>query len=566
MKLLSNTTHTGKGLRLAAALLLTAGLIVAAGCSSASNGHGAGENEAASPAVAASAAPDSGAGAGTQAVQVDEQPGTVYYEIFVRSFYDTNGDGIGDLNGVTAKLDYLKELGIGGIWLMPINPAASYHGYDVTDYYDINPDYGTKEDFKRLMEEAHKRDIRIVMDLVVNHTSSEHPWFKEALADPNSTYRSWYRFAAASEKMKGDGATGSAPWHKSGDSQYLGVFWGGMPDLNFDEPAVREEMVKIGNYWLDFGLDGFRLDAAKHIYGDYASTINTPEIWAANKKWWQEFRSGLLQKKPDVFLIGEVWDSTSVIAPYFDQALDSAFNFDLMDKLIGAAEGERNPDIAFTLQRMYTAYEKTSGGKFTDAPFLNNHDKNRVMTRLGGNVDHARMAASLLLTMPGNPFLYYGEEIGMKGAKPDEFIREPMIWYADAKGGEGQTTWEPLKHNSGASATVSVEAQLGDEKSLFSHYRMLLKWRSEEPALRDGGIADYPLADAPTAVSLYVRLTSKERVLVAHNLSGESQTFELAPTNDSFGAFETVSRASESAAKLEGGKLTLPPYSTAILK
>jgi len=500
----------------------------------------------------------------TAAYAVDEQPGDVYYEIFVRSFYDTNGDGIGDLNGVTAKLDYLKELGISGIWLMPINASPSYHGYDTTDYYAINPDYGTLDDLQKLLEEAHKRGIKVIMDLVVNHSSKEHPWFKEALADENSPYRNWYTFAKPGEQVRADGAVGGDPWHSYGSLKYLGVFWEGMPDLNFDEPKVREEMIKIGQFWLEQGLDGFRLDAAKHIYGDFASTASTPEVQAKNKAWWQEFRAGMSKVKPDAFLIGEVWDSLTVIAPYFDQALNSAFHFDLAGRLLSAADTEKDADLAFSLGRAYGVYEKSSGGTFVDAPFLSNHDQNRVMTVLNGNANHAKMAAAMLLTLPGSPFLYYGEELGMKGAKPDEYIREPMPWYSAASGGEGQTTWEKSRFNGNAEET-SVEAQAADEKSLLNHYRELIKWRNSEPALRNGGIAEFKLEPANQKLSVYVRMIANERVLVVHNLSGEGQLTDLQPSK-AFGSFEGIIHSTSDGAKLDKGKLTIPAYSTVILK
>lgn len=549
-------------LRYAGAILLFSIMLAVLAACSADEGN---NKEAAAP-TGVSEAVDDGAGGELAAAsyQVDEQPGGVYYEIFVRSFYDTNGDGIGDLNGVTAKLDYLKELGIGGIWLMPINASPSYHGYDTTDYYAVNPEYGTLDDLKKLLDEAHKRGIKVIMDLVVNHTSKEHPWFKEALADENSPYRSWYSFAGAENQVKADGAVGGDPWHKYGSLKYLGVFWEGMPDLNFDEPKVREEMIKIGQYWLEQGLDGFRLDAAKHIYGDFASTASTPDIQAANKKWWQEFRAGMNEVNPEAYLIGEVWDSLTVIAPYFDQALNSAFHFDLADRLLSAAGSEQDADLAFSLGRAYGVYEKSSGGTFVDAPFLSNHDQNRVMTVLNGNIDHAKMAAALLLTLPGTPFLYYGEELGMKGAKPDEYIREPMLWYRESSGGEGQTTWEQSRHNAEAGA-VSVEAQTADGQSMFSHYRTLIGWRNEVPALRDGGIAEFKLQPANSKLSVYVRATEKERVLVVHNLSGEQQTTELQPSQ-AYGAFKEIIHSTSGDMQLEGSKLTMPAYSTVVLK
>ncbi|RAP74075.1 alpha-amylase family glycosyl hydrolase [Paenibacillus montanisoli] len=534
----------GAAAALSAALLLLA----LAGCSSAENNM---------------AKTDQDSQKDQAAVRVDEQPGTVYYEIFVRSFYDSNGDGIGDLNGVTEKLSYLKELGIGGIWLMPVNPSPSYHGYDVTDYYGINKDYGTLDDLNKLTEAAHKLGIKVIMDLVVNHTSKEHPWFKEAIGNPDSKYRNWYRIEAADAQVPADGAVGGNPWHPYGSVKYLADFWEGMPDLNFDEPAVRSEIIKIGKYWLQQGVDGFRLDAAKHIYGDFASTINTDEVKASNRKWWQEFRSGIAGAKKDAFLIGEVWDSSVIIAPYLDNALDSAFNFDLAKKLLSGADREQNPDIAFSLGRIYDMYSKASNGKFVDAPFLTNHDQNRTMSELDGNVDHAKMAASLLLTLPGNPFIYYGEEIGMAGMKPDEAIREPMPWYASGTG-TGQTTWEALLYNT-TPKTVSVEAQQTDPDSLLSHYKKLIAWRNELPALRDGGIAE--LSTGNPAVAAYVRAANQEQVLVVHNLSAAEQTVDLTESGKASGiAFSEIARASKDGAKLDGGKLKLPAFSTVILQ
>lgn len=552
-----------RGSRLAAALLLTA-LMLIAGCTGNANEEKDSnkqpkntvennKNES-NPTTAPSGA----------AYAVDEQPGTVFYEIFVRSFYDTNGDGIGDLNGVTAKLDYLKELGIGGIWLMPINSSPSYHGYDTSDYYQINAEYGTIDDLKMLLDEAHKRDIKVIMDLVVNHSSTEHPWFKAAISDENSPYRNWYTIVNADKNVKADGATGGNPWHANGNSKYLGVFWEGMPDFNFDEPKVREEMIAIGQYWLELGLDGFRLDAAKHIYGNFASTEKSADTQAKNKAWWQEFRAGMITVKPDVYLIGEVWDSLAVIAPYFDKAFDSAFDFDLASRILGAASGERDADFAFSLGRAYGVYEKSSNGTFVDAPFLSNHDQNRVMTALTGNESHAKMAAAMLLTIPGTPYVYYGEELGMQGAKPDEFIREPMLWYSSPAGGEGQTTWEPSRHNA-TSEAVSVEAQAAEEDSMLNHYRELIKWRNEEPALRDGGIAEFQLEPVNSKLSVYIRVTQKERVLVVHNLSGDQQTTDLM-TSETYGEFSELAHSTSSRSSLVGSKLTLPAYSTVILK
>ncbi|MBB6636035.1 alpha-amylase family glycosyl hydrolase [Cohnella thailandensis] len=493
----------------------------------------------------------------------EQMTSNVFYEIFVRSFADSNGDGIGDLNGVTEKLDYVKSLGADGIWLMPINPSPSYHGYDVTDYYSVNSDYGTLDDLKKLLAEAHKRGIRVIMDLVVNHTSVEHPWFKEASASENSEYRDWYVWSGdRGGRIPADGAAGAPPWHALGGDDYLGIFWEGMPDLNFDNPAVRQEMIKIGRYWLEQGVDGFRLDAAKHIYGDFTSTASTPEVKGDNQAWWQEFRAGLNEVNPDAYLVGEVWDSTAVIGPYLNKAFDSAFNFDLASKILGAAQNERASDLGFTLSRVYEFYAKSAeGSAYLDAPFLSNHDQNRVMSALGGNVDHAKTAAAMLLTMPGNAFVYYGEELGMSGMKPDENIREPFPWNREP-GAPGETTWMASKYRAGES--VSAEAEEEAEDSLLHRYRLLIEWRRMDAALREGSIGSYE--SGVDSVMAYERTSGDERRLVLHNLSGQPQTVTLEATKAQPIEYEKIAQTTDEAAKLKEGKLELPPYSTVVLK
>ncbi len=209
----------------------------------------------------------------------------------MRSWADTNGDGIGDLNGVTARLDYLQSLGISGIWLMPINPSPSYHGYDITDYYGINPQYGTLDDFRHLLAEAHKRHIKVIIDLVINHSSDQHPWFKAA-RDVSSPYHDWYSWAGPHTDLDAISAVGGKAWRTAGNAHYLGDFTGAMPDLNYDTPGVRQEMLKLGRYWLRQGVDGFRLDAAQHIYYDFKAQDGDPVVLKKNLAWWSQFRHG----------------------------------------------------------------------------------------------------------------------------------------------------------------------------------------------------------------------------------------------------------------------------------
>jgi glycosidase len=503
--------------------------------------------------------------------KTDEQPSTVYYELFVRSFYDSDGDGIGDLKGITQKLDYLNDgnpetttdLGIGGIWLMPINPSPSYHGYDVTDYRAINPEYGTIEDMQELITEAHKRGIKIIMDLVVNHTSKEHPWFVDSAKNSDSKYRDWYVWAE-DQGRPANGASaagGGNAWHSILGSHYLGGFWEGMPDLNFDNAEVRTEMKDIGKFWLEQGVDGFRLDAAKHIYEDLLSD-KTEATTAKNVSWWQEFRKAMNEVNPEAYIVGEVWENSAVtVGAYLDQAFDSSFNFGLAETLVNSVKTEKDSGTAFTLERTYKLYSKISDNQFTDATFLTNHDQNRVMSQLDNNPNHAKMAAALLLTLPGNPFIYYGEEIGMLGVKPDEGLREPMRWSA-ADQGEGQTTWEAGRNNAGA-INVDVESQLNDSGSMLERYRELIALRNEIPALRDGGIRDY--ASGNPGVMAYERLTTQDQVLVVHNLTGEEQTVVLQPNVEGF-SYSKILKTIAVKSILNSDQLTLPPYSTAIVE
>ncbi len=483
-------------------------------------------------------------------------PSNVYYEIFVRSWYDSNGDGVGDLNGVTAKLDYLQSLGVDGIWLMPINPSPSYHGYDITDYYAINPQYGTMADFERLLGEAHRRGIRVVMDLVINHTSDRSPWFKAA-RNPHSPYRGWYTWATPQTDLKAISATGGEAWHPLPDGQnYLGVFVAQMPDLNYDDPAVRAEMIKVGRFWLQKGVDGFRLDAAQHVYLDFETDWDSADVLRKNLAWWREFHDGLDAANPRAWLVGEVWQ------PYPDElvpwlgSLDAVFDFPLAARLIESARQERDRDIGATLERVYRQYRAAAHGRFDDAPLLSNHDTERVMSQLDGNPHHMRTAAAMLLTLPGHPFIYYGEELGMRGQKPDPHLREPMRWYRAGRGA-GEPAWEGW--SAGDGAAVSVEAEQADPDSLWNWYRMLIGWRRDLPALREGVLRSW--RDDDLQVAAWELDDPHGDVLVLHNLSGKPQSIGLPAQR-----FNTLLRHSLPGTVVANGRVQLPAYGSAILQ
>lgn len=438
-------------------------------------------------------------GCSKQTVAHDENyNGRVFYEIFVRAFNDSNKDGIGDLKGVTEKLDYLKGLGIKGIWLMPINESPSYHGYDVSDYYKINPDYGTVEDFKELIKEAHKRDIKVEMDMVINHTSTENEWFKEASADPNSKYRDYYIWTKDGEKAKETSAISAAPWTPLGDSYYYSLFWSGMPDLNYDNKAVRDEMKKVAKYYLDMDVDGFRLDAAKWIYNEDGKNID----------WWQEYNKYVKSIKKDAVLVGEVWDNNSnVVAPYY-KALDSCFNFSMADALVKGISNGAISNFMFSANFAYESYKKENKN-FIDSPFLSNHDMNRAMDSFQ-NIDEAKQAAAILLTLPGAPYVYYGEETGMTGIKPDEQIRQPFIW--DNKDITKNTSWEKSDNDINK---VAVSVQQKDKNSLLNFYKTLINLRNNNSALKLGGFKD--LKAKNDTVVAYKRSYKGEEVYIYVN-------------------------------------------------
>jgi alpha-amylase len=446
--------------------------------------------------------------------------GAVCYEVFVRSFYDSDGDGVGDLNGLISKLDYINDgdpasqgdLGATCVWLMPITQSASYHGYDVTDYYSVDDEYGTNDDFKRLVSEAHARGIQVVIDLVLNHTSREHPWFQSAVSDRNSPYRDWFLWS--NDKPRYLGPWGQQVWHTSPgfDEFYYGIFWEGMPDLNYRNPAVTEEAHKISAFWLnDMGVDGFRLDAIKHLIENTQVQENTRETYA----WLREYRGFLEQTKPGAFTIGEIFGgNVSTLSSYYPDQLDSYFQFDVGEKLIAAANFGQAGPFMLALQQAY------DGLPFQRwAPFLTNHDQNRVMGTLQGDVSKMKIAATALLTLPGMPFIYYGEELGMLGAKPDEQIRTPMQWGADEGTGgfTSGTPWEPFQPNY---QEVNVAAQEGDQDSLLNHYRRLVHLHAANPALARGDFA--ALEANSRSVAAFVRQSGDETVLVLLNFGGEA--------------------------------------------
>ncbi|WP_420640647.1 alpha-amylase family glycosyl hydrolase [Candidatus Leptofilum sp.] len=437
----------------------------------------------------------------------------VFYEIFVRSFYDTDGDGIGDLNGVIEKLDYLNDgdptttddLGVTGIWLMPITVSPSYHGYDVTDYFQVDPEYGTNEDFLRLMDEAHARGIRVIVDLVLNHTSTQHPWFIES-QNPDSEFRDWYIWAEENPGYRGP--DGQVVWHNNPSGYYYGVFWSGMPDLNYENPNVTFAMFDAARFWLeDMNVDGFRLDAIKHMIEEGQGQQNTP----STHEWLQEFYRFYKAVEPNALTVGEAWTGTQQVVDYTGDEVDIAFQFFLAEDILNSANAGLASIYADTLREVYDSFPANQY-----ATFITNHDQNRIMSQLDEDEGKVRVAAAILLTTPGVPFIYYGEEIGMTGIKPDEDIRLPMQWDSNSPN-VGFTEGTPWRPAAADFPERSVARQIDDPDSLLSLYRDLTHLRNEHEALRVG---NWTLVEAGSPRLLtFLRQTENETVLVVINVN-----------------------------------------------
>jgi len=460
----------------------------------------------------------------------------IFYQVFVRSFYDTRqgelaDDGIGDLPGLIEKLDYLNDgdpttdtdLGVNAIWLMPINPSESYHGYDVTNYYDVNPEYGSLDDMRLLVSEAHKRGMRVIIDLVINHTSDEHPWFEHA-KDQNSPYHSWYKWAYEQQGWRG--FQGQYVWHELkwwdrgwGQLNYLtyyGVFGKHMPDLNLSDPAPTQAIYDIVDFWLsDIRVDGFRLDALRHLVNiDKENQVDTEETHEWLRQFYQHYKS----INPEAFTVGEVWAHSNVLRDYYPNQMDLAFEFDLGGDIIrGLDYGERQY-IDKALKQTLDIFQDQHF-----ATFLSNHDQNRVMTQLMKDKEKAKGAAHVLFSLPGTPFIYYGEEIGLSGKKPDRQIRTPMQWDgSDYSGFSTSSTWQNVKRYY---PKVNVALQQQQPNSFLSIYKRLIRLRQQNPVLTHGDVEFISLGDERL---FSIKRSDKHHTLwVISNLDKEPQTLSL---------------------------------------
>ncbi len=521
------------------------------------------------------------------------------YEVFVYSFYDSDGDGIGDLKGLLQKLDYINDgdaatdsdLGCNEIWLMPVSPSPTYHKYDVTDYMNIDEQYGTMDDFDALVKECHDRGVDLIIDLVLNHTSSQHPWFTaardylsknpKAIENGDITdecpYLEYYNFSA--EKKDG-----YEPLEGT-DLFYEARFWSGMPDLNLDSDAVRGEISDITKFWIDHGVDGFRLDAVTSYYtGDDQKNISF-------MTWLNDMIKG---QKSDAYVVGEAWTNSATYHKYYASGIDSFFDFDYAgsEGIIAATVKGSSPAMRFgsALANTENALlevaskiagddtEHTQGSDFIpiDAPFYTNHDMARSCGYYVGknSQDRIKMAGALNLLMGGNAFIYYGEELGMKGSGKDENKRAPMYWSED-KNAEGMCQG-PKDMDSFNMKYPSLEEQEKDPYSIYNYYKAAIKMRNTFPVIARGRselceelsnesiCAIFKSSMQKTDLSSEVQMKD---VLIVFNSSSEPQTIALSDSSRASSYKRVMYQlcTGEMAVSIENDNLTIPAYGIAVL-
>lgn len=499
---------------------------------------------------------------------VDNSNGSLSYEIFVRSFYDSNGDGIGDLNGVKAKIPYLKSLGVKTVWLMPIHPSPTYHGYDVSDYYGVHPNYGTIDDFDSLVATARANGIDIMLDMVLNHSSTQCSWFSESAQD----------YASG-----GAGQGGKADWYvwsdtpKAGFSRhsngyyYESEFDSSMPDFNWDSPAMREELDNIFKFWIqDHGVKGFRLDAVKYYY--YTRITENIAIM-------DFFMETARKYDADFYMVGEDWEAKSQIIQYHESKVQSFFNFfcavggaDYQTALLGTAKGNNIASRFCSAIETFEGKIKAKNPEAYSSYFLSNHDQDRSSGFLREDIDQ-KMGFSLYGLLPGTPWIYYGEEIGMKGTRitsPEDYSdvrrRLPMVWSQNNKTGEchfPETNRQDLNNN--AQVTLGVEDRLAEPDSVLNHYRKVAEVRNKYPVFKNGVftslVNQLNAGEDETHVFAYKIQDGEDYVIVVTNLEAN----EVEVTSPGTEILDSIS-ATHLVPQLNGTSLRLGPKSTVIMR
>jgi maltose alpha-D-glucosyltransferase / alpha-amylase len=489
----------------------------------------------------------------------------VFYEIHVRGFFDGNADGMGDLRGVTDKLDYLEWLGIDCIWLLPMYPSPLRDGgYDIADFYDIHPDYGTVEDFRAFVDAAHQRQIRVIADLVMNHTSSDHPWFQEARSSPDSPKRDWYVWSDSDDGYPDarvifvDTEPSNWTWDPLAGQYYWHRFFSHQPDLNYENPEVQDEMLRVLRFWLDLGIDGFRLDAVPYLYEDEGTNCeNLPRTHDYLKRVREEVDASY----PDRVLLAEANQWPEDVVEYFGEGDEChmAFQFPIMPRMFMSLRREDATPMYEILERTPSLPDNCQWGLF-----LRNHDeltlemvtdderdymyaeyakdprmklnlgiRRRLAPLLDNGRDEIELMHAILFSLPGSPVLYYGDEIGMGDnvfLGDRDGVRTPMHWTGDRNGGFStadfaQLYLPPLMDPVYGYAAVNVEAQLRTPTSLLRWLHRFVELRKQHPVF---GLGTYePLEPSNPRIFAHVRRWEEEIVLCVHNLARTAQAAEL---------------------------------------
>ena len=482
---------------------------------------------------------------------------TTTYEIFVYSFCDSNGDGIGDLKGIVSKLDYIENLGYNSVWITPVCPSPTYHKYDVTDYRSIDPDFGTMEDFDQLAASCHDRGISLITDLVLNHTSTEHPWFKQASdylrendyegADLSGCpYVDYYHFSR-------DFQTGYARLPGTG-WYYEARFWEGMPDLNLDSETVRKEIKEIMDFWIAHGVDGFRLDAVTNYYTGNDDANIAFLSWLA--KTGRETRE-------DLYFVAEAWTDKATYARYYASGINSLFDFSFADSggiIAGVLKGTYSAgDYASaqaSAQELYASYSPY----YRNAPFYTNHDMGRSAGYYAGDDgSRTKLAGAMNILMSGNVYVYYGEELGMKGAGKDENKRAPMYWSSEDT---AETCVGPPDMDEIEMKFPSYEEQIEDPYSIWNYYRQALHIRNAFPSIANGSV--HVWQDCPDGLAVYEKDDGEdEPVLIVMNINDQPGRIDLGKSE--YGRLAAVLTVNEERITLDRGALGLPAYGVAVL-
>ncbi len=523
----------------------------------------------------------------------------IFYEVYPRAFYDSNRDGKGDLRGLTQKLDYLQWLGVDCIWLTPIYPSPMKDdGYDISNYIEIHPDFGTLTDFQNLVAGVHRRNMRIVMDLVVNHTSDQHPWFQAARSDPGSPYRDYYVWSDTDQLYQDvriifkDTETSNWTWDSAAGKYFWHRFYSSQPDLNYDNPMVRAEMLRVMDFWLSKGIDGFRVDAVPYLYEREGTNCeNLPETHA----YLKEMRKYIDEHFPGALLLCEANQWPEDVRKYFGDGdeVQMGFHFPVMPRIYMAIKKgeidavrdilERTPEIPencqwctflrnhdeLTLEMVTEEERQWMWAEYAPDPRmrLNLGIRRRLAPLLDNDRRKIELAYSLLFTLPGSPILYYGDEIGMGDNiyLPDRNgVRTPMQWTSIA--GSGFSMANPAIFFSPVIQTppydpahVNVVSQQGNEQSLLNTIRGMLAVRKQHPVFAQGKLT---WVDCGTnAVGGYLRSDEHQRVLVLNNLSSRPQTVVMQVENpDQTTKIDLLDHACQIEKGVDGNVLFLEPY------